>query len=345
MRIAILGAGSLGTIIGGLITKGTLGEHEVTLIDTNEKHVDKLNEKGATITGFLEFNHPVIAKTPDNMEGIYDLVILLTKQTFNDTALTNLLRYINEDSVVCTLQNGIPEEFVSEYVGRDRTVGGAVGFGATWIEPGVSMLTSKYEAVKDYAFDIGEINGKITPRIEMVKEILSNVGTTEIMTNLMEIRWSKVLMNATFSGMSAALGCTFGDVMDNEVAMKALSYVADETVKTAHANSYELIYMNGINMDDLELKNNETLEDKMELYHIGWDKHRDLKASMLQDLEKGIPCEIDYINGIVSKKGKEKGVKTPFNDKVIELVKKAEDGKYVPDFKTNLKEFERILDL
>ncbi|MDW7667648.1 MAG: ketopantoate reductase family protein [Bacillota bacterium] len=345
MRIAILGAGSLGTIIGGLITKGTIGKHEVTLIDTNIEHIEKLNNNGATITGFLEFNYPVVAITPDKMEGIYDLVILLTKQTYNDVALSNLLNYIDKDSSICTLQNGIPEEFVSEYVGKDRTVGGAVGFGATWIEPGVSMLTSKYEAVKDYAFDIGEINGEITPRIKMVQEVLSNVGTTEIMTNLMEIRWSKVLMNATFSGMSAALGCTFGEVMDNEIAMRALSYVADETVKTAHANNYELIYMNGLNMDDLELKDNQTLEDKMELYHIGWDKHRDLKASMLQDLEKGIPCEIDYINGIVAKKGKEKGVSTPFNDKVIQLVKEAEEGKYVPDYKTNLKEFEKMLNL
>ncbi len=345
MRIAILGAGSLGTIIGGLITKGTIGKHEVTLIDTNIEHIEKLNNNGATITGFLEFNYPVVAITPDKMEGIYDLVILLTKQTYNDVALSNLLNYIDKDSSICTLQNGIPEEFVAEYVGKDRTVGGAVGFGATWIEPGVSMLTSKYEAVKDYAFDIGEINGEITPRIKMVQEVLSNVGTTEIMTNLMEIRWSKVLMNATFSGMSAALGCTFGEVMDNEIAMRALSYVADETVKTAHANNYELIYMNGLNMDDLELKDNQTLEDKMELYHIGWDKHRDLKASMLQDLEKGIPCEIDYINGIVAKKGKEKGVSTPFNDKVIQLVKEAEEGKYVPDYKTNLKEFEKMLNL
>ncbi len=345
MRIAVLGTGSLGTIIGGLITKGTIGEHEVTLIDTNKEHVSELNKKGATIKGFLDFNFPVFAVTPDKMEGIYDLVILLTKQTYNDLALNNLLKYIDEDSTICTLQNGIPEEFVSEYVGNKRTVGGAVGFGATWIKPGVSMLTSKYEAVKDYAFDIGEINGEITPRIKMVQEVLSNVGTTEIMTNLMEIRWSKVLMNATFSGMSAALGCTFGEVMDNEIAMRALSYVADETVKTAHANNYELIYMNGLNMDDLELKDNETLEDKMELYHIGWDKHRDLKASMLQDLEKGIPCEIDYINGIVAKKGQEKGVSTPFNDKVIQLVKDAEKGKYVPNFETNLKEFKKMLNL
>ncbi len=339
MRIAILGAGSLGTIIGALITKGSGSVHDVVLIDSNEAHVKALNNSGATITGFLELNVPVKAIIPKEMEGIYDLVILLTKQTFNDVALKPLLNHIDQNSTVCTLQNGIPEEFVSEYVGKSRTVGGAVGFGATWIEPGKSMLTSSYETVQNFAFDIGEIDGKITPRILSVRDVLSHVGNTDVMTNLMDVRWTKVLMNATFSGMSAALGCTFGEVLDNKPAMEALAYVADEVIKTAKAHGHKMVFMQGKEMSDLEILNEETPSDKFDFYHEVWGKHRALKASMLQDLEKGIPCEIDFINGFVAKKGREMGIKTPFNDLIVKLVKEAEMNKVVPQFEENIKHF------
>lgn len=339
MRIAILGAGSLGTIIGALITKGSGSDHDVVLIDSNEAHVKELNNSGATITGFLETNVPVKAIMPAEMSGIYDIVILLTKQTFNDVALKPLLKHLDENSTVCTLQNGIPEEFVAEYVGKSRTVGGAVGFGATWIKPGVSMLTSSYETVQNFAFDIGEIDGQVTPRILKVKDVLSHVGNTDVMTNLMDVRWTKVLMNATFSGMSAALGCTFGEVLDNRTAMEALAYVADEVIKTANAHGYKMVFMQGKEMSDLEILKDETPADKFDFYHEVWGRHRALKASMLQDLEKGIPCEIDFINGFVARKGKEKGLYTPYNNLIVSLVKEAEKHKVVPKFEENIKHF------
>jgi 2-dehydropantoate 2-reductase len=339
MRVAILGAGSLGTIIGALITKGVDQNTEVVLIDVNKAHVEALNTSGATITGHLETNIPVKAIVPDNMEGIYDLVVLLTKQTFNDQALKPLLNHLDENSTVCTLQNGIPEEFVASYVGKERTVGGAVGFGATWVSPGVSMLTSSYETVQRFAFDIGEINGEVTERIKKVQQVLSHVGNTEIMTNLMDVRWTKVLMNATFSGMSAALGCTFGEVLDNEKAMHALAYVADEVIKTANKNGNKIVFMQGKEMSDLEILKGQSPKDKMDFYHEVWGRHRALKASMLQDLEKGIPCEIDFINGYVAQKGREFGIETPYNDKIVELVKEAEAKKIVPSFDENIKRF------
>jgi len=341
MRIAIMGAGSLGIIIGGLITKGTRGQHEVFLIDAKQDNVDALNQNGAIITGFLEEIIPVTAITPDKMSGKYDLVILLTKQTFNEVAVPQLMPYLHENSTVCTLQNGIPEESVAAMVGKERTVGGAVGFGATWQGPGVSALTSTKETLQKYAFDIGELDGSITPRIKMVKEILDHVGNAEIVTNLMDIRWTKVLMNATFSGMSAALGCTFGDVLNNADAMNAVAHIADETAKVTHALGYKLAYMQGIDMEIFEIKPGETPADKMEYYHKTWGRHAALKASMLQDLEKGIKTEINYINGHVAKKGREVGVPTPYNDLVVKLVSEAEAKKVVPDFATNIKFFQK----
>jgi len=339
MRAAIIGVGSLGTIIGALMNhKGK----SVDLIDASQENVAALNAAGATITGFMELNVPVRAYMPEQMTGKYDLVFLLNKQTTNPVVLKHLLPFLHEESIVCTLQNGIPEESVAAVVGKERTIGGAVGFGATWLRPGVSALTTTQEAVRKFAFEIGELDGAIRPRLTVVQGYLQCVGTTEILTNLLGIRWAKVLMNATFSGMSAALGCTFGDVLADPKAMTCLAFIADECIKGSHAHGIRLAKMQGEDMEFFEFQKPAEIPSKMPLYKKIWGQHVKLKASMLQDLEKGRDCEIDYINGFVCRKGREKNVPTPFNDKVVELVTEAQNRRGVNDF-TYLSRFDGLL--
>ncbi|TGE34831.1 hypothetical protein E4K67_28570 [Desulfosporosinus fructosivorans] len=165
MRTAIMGVGSLGTIAGALITKNG---GDVILIDANKEHVKALNEKGATITGTMELNIPVKAITPDEMTGVYDVVLYLVKQTYNEVALKQLLPHLGPDSVVCTLQNGVPEEAVAEIIGKERTLSGTVGWGATYVGPGVSMLTSDPNKM---SYDIGELDGSIRERTKKVAEL------------------------------------------------------------------------------------------------------------------------------------------------------------------------------
>ena len=338
MRTAILGAGALGIIIGALMTKNG---KQVDLIDSYQENVDALNADGARVTGNLELHWPVTALTPQEMRGAYDLILLLTKQTANEMALPRLLPHLHPDSIVCTLQNGIPEDGVAAIIGRERTIGGAVGFGATWLRPGVSELTSTLEAVEKFAFEIGELDGVVRPRLETVKEILSAAGGTTILTNLMGIRWTKLLMNATFSGMSAALGCSFRDVLADEKAMTCIAHIADETIKVCHGKGYRMVEMQGADMEFLELGSKADIAGKMDFYRKVWGRHNN-KASMLQDLEKGNNTEIDHINGVVCRSGRECGIATPFNDKVVEIVKQAEARRTVTDF-GNLARFDEII--
>ena len=340
MRVAIMGVGSLGTIIGALMAqKGKA----VDLIDVSQENIDALNTAGATITGFIELTGPVRAYTPDKMTGKYDLVFLLNKQTTNAVVLKHLLPFLHETSIVCTLQNGIPEDGVAAVVGPERTIGGAVGFGATWLKPGVSMLTTTKEAVEKFAFEIGELDGVVRPRLTQVQEYLQCVGETQILTDLMGIRYAKVLMNATFSGMSAALGCTFGEVLAHPKAMTCLAFIADECIKVSHAHGVRLARMQGENMETFEFQHPEEIQSKMPLYQKIWGQHVKLKASMLQDLEKGRDCEINFINGIICRKGREKNVATPFNDKVVELVSEAQARRGVNDF-SYLSRFDDLLE-
>ena len=339
MRTAILGAGALGIIIGARMARNG---QQVDLIDSYQENVDALNANGATVTGYLQLHQPVTALTPEEMVGTYDLVLLLTKQTANETALPKLLPHLHKDSIVCTLQNGVPEESVATIVGRERTIGGAVGFGATWLKPGVSELTSTMEAIEKFAFEIGEIDGALLPRLAKVKEVLSTAGGTTILTNLMGIRYTKLLMNATFSGMSAALNGNFSEVLANPKAMVCVAHIADEVIKVCRGLGYRMVEMQGVDFAFLEMMNDKKKKTrKMNIYKKVWGRHNN-RASMLQDLEKGKKTEIDYINGVVCRGGQKCGIPTPFNDKVVELIKEAEDRGGVNDF-SYLSRFDDII--
>ncbi|MFZ5643664.1 MAG: ketopantoate reductase family protein [Bacillota bacterium] len=337
MRLAVLGAGSLGTIIGALITKGG---HDTILIDSNIDHVRALNENGATIQGKMNLNVPVKACTPNEIEGKFDAVIYLAKAPSNSEALTSILPHLTEESVVCTLQNGIPEEAVAGYVGKDRTVGGAVGFGASWKGPGVSALTSDPSKMM---FDIGELDGSITPRIQKIKNVLDLSGSCNITNNLIGYRWTKLILNAAFSGMSAALGCNYGEVLDNKNAMLCAAFIVDECVKVAHAEGVSIEVIQGADFNKATLeKGKSSIEEKMPFYNKLLSPHRQIIASMLFDLRLGKKTEIDTINGEVSLRGRRSGVPTPFNDRVVEVVKREESRESVPTI-NNLNLFSDII--
>lgn len=325
MKIAIVGAGSLGTIIGALLTKGG---RDVVLVDANEAHVKALNEKGAQIVGFLEETVPVKAITPAQMKGTYDLVIYLVKTTYNHIALPQIVSHLHDESIVMTLQNGLPEDTVAEYVGVTRTIGAAVGWGATWMAPGVSQLTSPADKM---TYDIGELDGAMTDRLKKVQQIMEPAGVPIVTDNLKGIRWTKLLVNSTFSGMSAALGCTYGDVLDNSKALTCVAHIANECLHVIAALGVKPDPIQGIDVGILGFTNQQQLKKTFMMYQMAFGPHRALKASMLQDLEKGIPCEINTINGKVAEMGRKAGVATPMNDKVVEIVTACQDGKLKPE--------------
>ena len=137
-RIAIMGAGSLGTILGAHIAKN----RQIDLIDANKAHVDALNKNGAKVVGFDEFTVPVKALTPDQMTGQYDLFFYMAKQLFNDVCFEQMKAHSHEKTIICTFQNGMPELAVAKAFGEEKVLGAPVNWGATFVEPGVSRLTS-----------------------------------------------------------------------------------------------------------------------------------------------------------------------------------------------------------
>ena len=336
MRTAIYGAGSLGTVLGAYLSeKG----RQVDLINRNKAHIAALKERGAHITGRIEKRVPVTALLPEEMTGTYDLIFLLTKQLENRAVVEFLNEYLEPDGVICTLQNGIPEIVVSDVIGAARTCGGTVAWGATLLAPGVCELTSDPESL---SFGMGGMDGFSRDKLLTVKSVLEDMCPVELEENFMGVRWSKLLINAVFSGLGAAFGCTFGGVVDNRRARGLALSTIKECIDTGRAAGVTFAPVQGRDIGKLMYYTNPVKRAlALALLPIALKKHRAIKPSMLQDIEKGKPCEIDAINGVVTDVGDRCGVETPFNDRIVEIVRGIQDGRYRPGF-DNLSLFDDI---
>ncbi len=320
-KYAIYGAGSLGTVLGAFITKNG---GEVDLINRNKAHVAALNEKGAKITGTVEMTVPVHAITPDQMEGKYEVIVLLTKQLFNKEVVTTLKDFLTDDGVIVTLQNGIPEPSVAEVVGTAHTMGCAVEWGAALIEPGVCELTSDKDSL---SFHMGKLEGITDAQFKKVKALLEMMCPVHEEENLMGARWSKLLINATFSGLGTVVGGVFGSVTEDKDCQKVAVRCMKECIDVGHASGVEFAPVQGKNIVGLFYwKGALKRAFACFLLPIAMKKHRDIEPSMLQDLKKGKPCEVDAINGVVCDFGRKYGVSTPVNDKIVEIIKKIQNG-------------------
>lgn len=325
MRAAIYGAGSLGTILGAYITsKGG----NIDLINHNEKHVQALNEKGAKIVGTVDFVQKVNAITDKQMTGKYDIIFLMTKQQGNSETVPFLKDYLEDDGVIVTLQNGLPEHQISDVVGEKRVIGCTVAWGATMLGPGVCELTSSPDSL---TFSLGTIFSETPNHMDDVVSLLKMMGSVEIDRNFIGTRWSKLLINSAFSGMSAVLGCTFGEAAAKKDSRRVVQSLMKECIDVCYASGIKIEPVQGKDIVRLFDYHNPVKKAlAFMLIPLAIRKHANLKASMLQDLEKGKKTEVDSINGSVSQQGRRVGVSTPCNDKVVEIVHRIEAGERLP---------------
>lgn len=321
MRVAIYGAGSLGTILGAFISKAGVS---IELINRNKAHVKALQEKGACIVGTLEFKQPVVAYTPEEMQGIYDIIFLMTKQQHNAEVVETLRPFLAEDGALVTFQNGLPEVLLAEILGEERVLGCTVAWGATLQSPGVCELTSAPDAL---SFSLGAMSDKRSKHFERVKELLEMMGTVEVEENFIGTRWSKLLINAAFSGMSAVLGCTFGEAAGPWASRRIVQGLMKECMDVCEAGGIRIEPVQGKDIVKLLNYNNPFKRAlSFMIIPIAIRKHAKLKASMLQDIEKGKLTEVDAINGAVSDYGRKVGVPTPLNDCVVKIIHRIERG-------------------
>lgn len=337
MKYAIYGAGSLGTVLGAYITKnGT----PIELVNRNKAHVAAMREKGAHISGTVEMTVPVNAITPDEMSGKYDVILLMTKQLHNPEVVAFLKPFLADDGVIVTLQNGIPEPGIAEIIGANRTMGCTVEWGAMLEGPGECILTSEPDSL---SFHMGKMDGITDAQFKKVKDLLEKMCPVHFEENLIGARWSKLLINATFSGLGTVVGGCFGDVSENKDAQKVAVRCMKECIDVGHAAGAEFVPVQGKDITKLFYYTNPLKRAFAQfLLPIAMKKHRDIVPSMLQDIRNNKPCEVDAINGVVCEWGKKCGVATPVNDRIVEIIKKEQNGELGLD-KANIRLFDDLL--
>lgn len=337
MKYAIYGAGSLGTVLGAYMTKAG---QPVELINRNRAHVEALRDKGAHITGTVEMTVPVTALTPEEMTGAYDVIFLMTKQLDNARVVSSLKPMLTEGGVIVTMQNGLPEPEIAEIIGKEHTVGCVVEWGATLSAPGESTLTSSPDSL---SFHMGGMEGVPEARLDLVKRLLETMCPVHCEKDLIGARWSKLLINATFSGLGTVVGGVFGDVSEDKAARRVAVRCMKECIDVGHAAGAEFAPVQGKDVTRLfYYKSGLKRAFAERLLPIAMKKHRAIEPSMLQDLKRGKACEIDAINGVVCQWGRKCGVPTPINDRIVEIVKKQQAGE-LPLAKENIRLFDDLL--
>lgn len=345
MRVAIYGAGSLGTVLGAFISKNAkekgvdLGDG-IELYNRNKAHVEALQKDGAHITGTIDFIQKVNAYLAEEMNGEFDYIFLMTKQLDNKNTVEMLKGHLKEEGAICTMQNGLPEPDIADIIGKDRTLGCTIAWGANMYQPGCSELTSSTDVL---TFGLGAPYPEGKKHVETVKQILELMGPVQVEENFIGARWSKLLINAAYSGMSAVTNENFGGVCKNKKARRCAQMIMKECIDVTDKAGIRIEPVQGKDIVKLfNWKSGFKKAISYALIPIAMKKHYGIRASMLADLERGKPCEIDAIDGSVVKEGDKVNVDTPFCDLVVSIVHGFEKGDGKPGLE-NLSKFDTLL--
>ena len=330
MRIGIIGAGAIGCVVGGLLTKAG---HDVTLVDQWPEHIETMKQHGLRLSGTCgEHTIPVKALHIHELQGVatpFEAVFVSVKSYDTEWAAQMALAYLEQpDGVVVDFQNGVNDERVASVVGKARCLGCVITIGAGMYEPGHAMRTDSGSV----SFKIGEHDGRDTPRAQALARVLNDVAGTKVTTNLWGERWSKLAVNCMANPLAGLSGLGSAEVRTAPIPRRIAIHVAAEVIQVGRAAGYEVEPIYGIDarrfVDAAQGKGWDAVEADMAAsvkFLTGG------RPSMLQDVMKGRRTEIDYLNGYVSQQGKRLGVATPVNDAVVAAVRQHGVGTLKPD--------------
>ncbi len=300
MKIAVLGAGALGSAIGGTLAQAG---HEVTLINRNRGHVDAINAGGLRMrTAQGEVTVRTRAATGATGVGPQDLVVVLVKSFHTREAMAGALELVGPDTAVMSLQNGLGhEDILAQLVGRERLLAGKTYVGGVMLGPGhiIAGVTGKETL-------IGELDGRLSPRALAISEAFNAAGLgTTVSDNILGVIWDKLLVNVATGAVAAITRLTYGPLYQLPEIEATAVVAVQEAMDVARAAGIPLT----------------TTDARAPWTKASAGLPADFKTSMLQSLEKGSVTEIDFINGAVVRWGERHGVATPVNGTLAACVK------------------------
>lgn len=298
MKIAVLGAGAMGSLYGGLLRRAG---NEVTLIDVNKEHIRAINEQGLNIEseeGVL--NIKVQAAQAGDVREVPELLILFTKTIYSQSALESVRHLLSPDTWVLSLQNGLGnDELISRFVQRDHIIVGTTDFPSGFTKPGwVSMKgrgTTKMMSA----------NGQRHPFLDRVRQVMNEAGFNCLITEDVFVSiWEKVAFNSAMNAIAAVTRLKLGDLSSVEEGRELAFAVAREVVNTAN--------LKGVEADGQRV---------LSLMEKDFREHANHRPSMLQDVLAHRMTEVDFINGAVVREAEKLGSRVPVTKTMFQLVK------------------------
>lgn len=301
MKIAIIGAGAMGTLFGGLLSATA----DVYLIRRAEEHVRAIRENGLIIEkndGSAQTFHPFAMTNPNDIPVGVELALIFTKSYDTEAAAQIAKSLLRQDGIALTLQNGLGNlEIIENIIGRGRAVAGVTSHGATMLKPG------RVRHAGIGSTTIATLPGKEKLLQEIVKTFESagiEVSLTESADNLI---WGKLIINVGINALTAILRVQNGILGITPQCEKIMACAVEEAVAVANALNIIIPYPSPL--------------EQVKKVCAATAQNR---ASMLQDILNSRQTEISVINRAIVRKGQESGIPTPCNLFLSEIIEALE---------------------
>ena len=293
MQVAVIGAGAVGCYYGGLLLRAG---HDVTFIG-RPTHVDAINAHGLLLdTQFFKGHLPAKAATDAAALASPDLVLFCVKSADTEEAGRSLSGCLLPETSVLSLQNGVDNPQRLRAVTGHPVIPVVVYVGSEMAGPG---------HVRHHGG--GDLVIGAAPESEALAQTLvaAGIGTT-IADDIEATLWSKLVINCAYNALSAVAGISYGPMLEVEGTSDVVASAVREAVLVARAS--------GVTMPD------DLLERILKIPTMMPNQ----MSSTAQDIARGKPSEIDFLNGYVVRKGAELGIATPTNQALQVMVKLAE---------------------
>jgi 2-dehydropantoate 2-reductase len=309
MKVAILGAGAMGSVFGGHLA---LAGHDVTLVDLWREHMEAVAANGLDL------------RTPDGtslivpMTAIHDpsllepveLVIVLTKTFAGAEALRSIQHALTDGTWVATVQNGLGNDRrLAEVIGPERVVPGTTTVGAEQSSPGISTM-SRATAARTSVTHLGPPRTG-APLPHGVKDVAATMTAAGLPTEALDsadiVIWTKLALAGPMGPLTALLRRTVSDVIDDEHGSALVRAMFDEIVAVAHATG-------------VPLEEEASWEHALKTYRDTGPHTTSMAADVLAHRR----TEIDAFCGEIARLGAANGVETPVNRVVWNALKAVE---------------------
>lgn len=296
MRIVVVGAGAMGSIYGARLSQ----HNDVTLIDTNDELVKRINSSGIVLEegGETHLFHPKAAKNVDGLCPV-DLVILFTKALYSVSALENVKSVIGENTYLMTLQNGAGhEKILSRFTDVDHIVIGTTEDNGAVIDMGIVHHGGRGIT------NIGLLKDGSSSFLEEIKDSFNASGfDVRIHRNIQQLIWDKLMTNVSLSALTAVLQCDMSYISENDYATAICKELIREAVDVALAMGLSF------NLEKVTEKVLSTSRNNKGGY-----------TSIMMDIKNGRRSEVDTITGALVSKAHELGIPVSYHEMVLSLI-------------------------